>query len=97
MSDDTKLIGWVRAARKAYGTFPVACGIDRHRADDRCGGRQGGYHQAAEGIWIGRHGDRVRYRADAWRVIYVTRGRGRAVGAPRVSEEIEDGDQDSEG
>ena len=94
MSDDTKPIGWVRAARKAYETFPVA-------VRDRIGtaltiAAEGGktdITKPLKGFGSGIMEIAARYRADARR----HGGCGRAVGAPRVSEEIEDGDQDSEG
>ena len=73
MSDDTKPIGWVRAARKAYGTFPVA-------VRDRIGtaltiaaeGGKADITKPLKGFGSGVMEIAVRYRADAWRVIYVT-------------------------
>ena len=73
MSDDTKPIGWVRAARKAYGTFPVAM-------RDRIGtaltiaaeGGKADITKPLKGFGSGVMEIAVRYRADAWRVIYVT-------------------------
>ena len=73
MRDDTKPIGWVRAARKAYGTFPVA-------VRDRIGtaltiaaeGGKADITKPLKGFGSGVMEIAVRYRADAWRVIYVT-------------------------
>ena len=78
MSNDTRPIGWVRAARKAYGTFPVV-------VRDRIGtaltiAAEGGKADIAKplkGFGSGVMQIAVRYRTDAWRAVYVTEVAGR--------------------
>lgn len=73
LNDDTRPIGWVRAARKKYETFPVT-------VQDRIGtaltiAAEGGKADIAKplkGLGSGVMEIAVRYRTDAYRVVYMT-------------------------
>ena len=78
MTGDTRPIGWFKAARKAFMTFPAA-------VRDRVGtaltiAAEGGRADIAKplrGLGSGVTEVAVRYRTDAWRVVYVTEVAGR--------------------
>ena len=73
MSHDTRPIGWVRAARKVFETFPVAV---RDRVSTALTiAAEGGKADIAKplkGLGAGVMEVAVRYRTDGWRVVYVT-------------------------
>ena len=73
MSDETRPIGWVRAARKVYETFPETV---RDRVNTALTiAAEGGKADIAKplkGVGTGVMEIAVRYRTDAWRVVYVT-------------------------
>ena len=73
MSDDTRPIGWVRAARKAYETFPVTV---RDRVNTAltiaAEGSKTDIAKPLKGLGSGVMEIAVRYRTDAYRVVYVT-------------------------
>ena len=73
MSDDTRPIGWVRAARKAYETFPVTV---RDRVNTAltiaAEGSRTDIAKPLKGLGSGVMEIAVRYRTDAYRVVYVT-------------------------
>ena len=73
MSQDTKPIGWVRAARKVFETFPVAV---RDRVSTAltiaAEGGKADIVKPLKGLGAGVMEVAVRYRTDAWRVVYVT-------------------------
>ena len=74
---DTRPIGWIRAARKAYGAFPPAV---RDRVNTALTiAAEGGKADIAKplkGLGFGVMEIAVRYRTDAWRVVYVTGNAG---------------------
>ena len=98
MNHDTRPVGWIRAARKVFESFPAS-------VQDRVNTAltiavEGGKADVAKplkGVGPGVMEIAIRYRTDAWRVVYVTEVAGRLWGDPRVSEEVENGDQDAEG
>ena len=73
MNNVTRPIGWIRAARKAYETFPAAV---RDRVNTALTiAAEGGKADIAKplkGLDPGVMEIAVRYRSDAWRVVYVT-------------------------
>ena len=73
MSHDTRPIGWVRAARKVFETFPVAV---RDRVSTAltiaAAGGKADITKPLKGIGAGAMEVTVRHRTDAWRVVYVT-------------------------
>ena len=78
MNRDTRPVGWVRAARKAFETFPAAV---RDRVNTALTiAAEGGKADIAKplkGFGPGVLEIAVRYRTDAWRVVYVTEVEGR--------------------
>ena len=78
MNNDTRPIGWIRAARKVYETFPVAV---RDRVNTALTiAAEGGKADIAKpmkGLGSGVMEVAVRYRTDAWRVVYVTEVAGK--------------------
>ena len=72
-SDDTRPIGWIRAARKEYETFPLTV---RDRVNTALTiAAEGGKADIAKplkGLGSGVLEIAVRYRTDAYRVAYVT-------------------------
>ena len=77
MSNVTRPIGWIRAARKAYETFPATV---RDRVNTALTiAAEGGKADIAKplkGLGSGVMEIAVRYRSDAWRVVYVTETTG---------------------
>lgn len=77
-SRDTRPIGWIRAARKVFATFPEAV---RNRASIALTiAAEGGRVDIAKplkGFGSGVLEIAIRYRTDAWRVVYVTEVAGR--------------------
>ena len=73
MSNDTRPIGWVRAARKAYETFPVTV---RDRVNTAltiaAEGSKADIAKPLKGLGSGVMEIAVRHRTDAYRVVYVT-------------------------
>jgi phage-related protein len=70
---DTKPIGWVRAARKAYEAFPKAVQDRVNTAlTIAAEGGQAAFVKPLKGFERGLMEIALRYRTDAWRVIYVT-------------------------
>ena len=70
---DTKPIGWVRAARKAYEAFPKGVQDRVNTAlTIAAEGGKAGFVKPLKGFEPGVMEIALRYRADAWRVIYVT-------------------------
>ncbi len=78
MNRNTRPVGWVRAARKAFETFPAAV---RDRVNTALTiAAEGGKADIAKplkGFGPGVLEIAVRYRTDAWRVVYVTEVEGR--------------------
>ena len=78
MSKKTRPVGWIRAARKVYETFPVAV---RDRANTALTiASEGGKADIAKplkGLGPGVMEIAVRYRTDAWRIVYVTEMAGK--------------------
>ena len=73
MSNETRPIGWVRAARKTYETFPIAVRDRVNTALTIAGeGGKADIAKPLKGLGPGVLEIAVRYRTDAWRVIYVT-------------------------
>ena len=78
MRNRARPIGWVRAARKVYETFPIAV-RDRVNIALTIAG-EGGKADIAKpltGFGPGVMEIAVRYRTDAWRVVYVTEMAGK--------------------
>lgn len=73
MSRVTRPIGWIRGARKAYETFPAAV---RNRVNTAltiaAEGGKADIVKPLKGLGAGVMEIAVRYRSDAWRVVYVT-------------------------
>jgi len=73
MSNITRPIGWIRAARKTFEAFPAA-------VRDRVGtaltiaaeGSKADIAKLLRGLGPGVMEIAIRYRSDAWRVVYVT-------------------------
>ena len=78
MGKDTRPVGWVRAARKAYEGFPKAV---RDRVNTALTiAAEGGKADIAKplkGLGSGVMEVAVRHRTGAWRVVYVTEVAGR--------------------
>lgn len=72
MSDDTRPIGWIRAARKTYETFPLSV---RDRVNTALTiAAEGGKADIAKplkGLGSGVMEIAIRYRRDAYRAVYV--------------------------
>ena len=73
MDHDTRPVGWIRAARKVFETFPATV---RDRVNTALTiAAEGGKADIAKplkGLDAGVMEIAIRYRTDAWRVIYVT-------------------------
>ena len=73
MGKDTRPVGWVRAARKAYEGFPKAV---RDRVNTAltiaAEGGKADIVKPLRGLGSGVMEIAVRHRTDAWRVVYVT-------------------------
>ena len=78
MNHDTRPVGWIRAARKAFELFPATV---RDRVNTALTiAAEGGKADIAKplkGFGPGVLEIVVRYRTDAWRVVYVTEVAGR--------------------
>ena len=78
MNHDTRPIGWIRAARKVFETFPV---IVRDRINTAltiaAEGGKADIVKPLKGLGPGVMEIALRYRTDAWRVVYVTEVAGR--------------------
>ena len=78
MNRDTRPVGWIKAARKAFESFPAAV---RDRINTALTiAAEGGKADIAKplrGFGPGVLEIAVRYRTDAWRVVYVTKVAGR--------------------
>ncbi len=72
MNDDPRPIGWIRAARKTYETFPLSV---RDRVNTALTiAAEGGKADIAKplkGLGSGVMEIAIRYRSDAYRVVYV--------------------------
>ena len=70
---ETRPIGWVRAARKVFETFPL---VVRDRVSTAltiaAEGSKADIVKPLKGLGSGVMEIAVRYRTDAWRVVYVT-------------------------
>ena len=73
MDHVTRLIGWIRAARKVFETFPAAV---RDRVNTAltiaAEGGKADIVKPLKSLGSGVMEIAVRYRTDAWRVVYVT-------------------------
>ncbi len=78
MNQDTRPVGWVRAARKTFQSFPAAV-RDRVAAalTIAAEGGKADIAKPLKGFGPGVLEIAVRYRTDAWRVVYVTEAAGR--------------------
>ncbi|MDE0389953.1 MAG: type II toxin-antitoxin system RelE/ParE family toxin [Rhodospirillales bacterium] len=78
MSHDTRPVGWVAAARKVFESFPAAV---RDRIGTAltiaAGGGKADIAKPLKGFGPSVMEIAVRYRTDAWRVVYVTELAGR--------------------
>ena len=78
MNHDTRPVGWIRAARKVFESFPLAV---RDRVNTALTiAAEGGKADIAKplkGFGPGVMEIAIRYRTDAWRVVYVTEVAGR--------------------
>ncbi len=78
MNHDTRPVGWIRAARKAFESFPAAV---RNRVNTALTiAAEGGKADIAKplkGFGPGVLEIAIRHRTDAWRVVYVTEVAGR--------------------
>ena len=78
MNQDTRPIGWIRAARKVFESFPSTV---RDRVNTALTiAAEGGKADIAKPLKGFRPGIleiAIRYRTDAWRVVYVTEVAGR--------------------
>ena len=73
MSDETRPTGWVRAARKVYETFPETVRDRVNTAPTIAAeGGKADIAKPPKGVGTGVMEIAVRYRTDAWRVVYVT-------------------------
>lgn len=78
MHSETRPIGWVRAARKVYETFPIAVRNRVNTALTIAGeGGKADIAKPLKGLGPGIMEIAVRYRTDAWRVVYVTEMAGK--------------------
>ena len=73
MNHDTRPVGWVKAARKAFEAFPATV---RDRVNTAltiaAEGSKADIAKPLEGFGPGVLEIAIRYRTDAWRVVYVT-------------------------
>lgn len=67
LSHDTRPVGWVRAARKVFETFPL---VVRDRINTALTIAAKGGKAELRGFGPGVMEIAVRYRTDAWRVVY---------------------------
>lgn len=78
MRNETRPIGWIRAARKVYETFPDTV---RDRVNTAltiaAEGDKADIAKPLRGVGAGVMEIAVRFRSDAWRVVYVTEIAGR--------------------
>ena len=78
MNHNTRPVGWIKAARKAFESFPATV---RDRVNTALTiAAEGGKADIAKplkGVGPGVLEIAVRYRTDAWRVVYVTEVVGR--------------------
>ena len=73
MSSETRPIGWVRAARKVYETFPMAVRDQVNTAlTIAAEGGKADIAKPLKGLGPGVIEIAMRHRGDAWRVVYVT-------------------------
>ena len=78
MNRDTRPVGWIKAARKAFESFPATV-RDRVNAALTIAA-EGGKADVAKplkGVGPGVLEIAIRHRTDAWRVVYVTEVAGR--------------------
>ena len=78
MSHDTRPVGWIKAAKKTFESFPAVV-RDRFNAALTIAA-EGGKADVAKplkGFGRGVVEIAIRYRTDAWRVVYVTEVAGR--------------------
>ena len=78
MNRDTRPVGWIKAARKTFKSFPATV-RDRVNAALTIAA-EGGKADVAKplkGFGPGVAEIAIRYRTDAWRVVYVTEVAGR--------------------
>ena len=74
MERDTRPIGWVRAARKVYERFPIAVQDRVNTAlTIAAEGSKADIAKPLKGLGSGVVEIAVRYRADAYRVVYATK------------------------
>ncbi len=73
MNNDTRPIGWIRAARKAFERFPDSV---RDRVNTAltiaAEGSKADIAKPLKGLGSGVMEIAVRYRTDAWRIVYIT-------------------------
>ena len=95
MDAQTRPIGWIRAARKAYEVFPEAV---RDRVNTALTiAAEGGKADIAKplkGLGSGVMQIAVRYRTDAWRVVYVAELAGSLWVIHAFQNEVENRDRD---
>ena len=73
MDHDTRSIGWVRSARKVFETFPAAVKDRVNTAlTIAAEGGKADIAKPLKGLDPGVMEIAIRYRTDAWRVVYVT-------------------------
>jgi len=79
MDHDARLVGWVRAARKVFQTFLAAVRdrVNTALTTIAAGGGKADMAKPLKGLDPGVMEIAVRYRTDAWRVVYVTEVAGR--------------------
>lgn len=77
MDHDTRPVGWIRSARKVFETFPVTV---RDRINTALAiaaeGGKADIVKPMRGLGPGGMEIAVRYRTDAWRVVYATKVKG---------------------
>ena len=78
MNIDTRPVGWIKAARKEFETFPLAV-RDRVTAalTIAAAGSKADIAKPLRGFGPGVMEIAIRYRTDAWRVVYATEVAGR--------------------
>ena len=78
MDHDTRPIGWIKAARKVFESFPA---VVRDRANTAltiaAAGGKADIAKPLRGFGQGVMQIAIRYRTDAWRVVYLTEMAGR--------------------
>ena len=75
---DTRPIGWIRAARKVFETFPATVQNQANTAlTIAAEGSKSDIAKPLKGFGHGILEIAIRYRTDAWRVVYVTELAGR--------------------